>query len=158
MRFVFLIAIMFLGITTAQGQTVVQPNGQVNSGATAGTNGSEANSSASVVGLGGSPGGPSSSLSSLSSPSPASRTGSGAGSSTASGSAGGAAGATGSASGASQAPLLLPGEIPDTSTQGAITTATAPGPSSPVCPPPVPSTDGGSAHLSEMAGISLGGC
>ncbi len=31
MQFVFIIAIMFLGITTAQGQTVLQPNGQTNS-------------------------------------------------------------------------------------------------------------------------------
>jgi hypothetical protein len=55
--------------------------------------------------------------------------------------------------------LLLPGEIPDTSTQAASTTAAAPGSASAVCPPPVPSTDGGSANLTEIAGgASLGGC
>jgi hypothetical protein len=52
----------------------------------------------------------------------------------------------------------LPGEISDTSTQAASTTAALPGPSSPICPPPVPSSDGGSANLSEIAGASIGGC
>jgi hypothetical protein len=128
MQLVFIIAIMFLGITTAQGQTVLQPNGQTNSSESA---------------VGSDPlGAPTSSLPSVPSPSPAS----------------GAAGATSSASGISQSPLLLPGEIPDTSTQAASTTATAPGSPSLICPPPLPSTDGGSVNLSEIAGASLGGC
>jgi hypothetical protein len=57
-----------------------------------------------------------------------------------------------------QLPLLLRGEIPDTSTQPANATASAPAPPSPICAPPVPSTDGGSANLSEIAGLSLNGC
>jgi hypothetical protein len=142
MKSVFIIAIMFLGITAAQGQTVSQPNGQTSS---------------SVVGS--DPlGVPTSSLPSMSSPSPASQSGTASGSSTASGSASGATRAIGSASGISQSPLLLPGEIPDTSTQAASTTATAPSAPSPICAAPVPSTDGGSANLSEIAGASLGGC
>jgi hypothetical protein len=126
MQLVFIIAIMFLGITTAQGQTVLQLNGQTNS--------SESAVGSDPLGV------PTSSLPSV--PSPAS----------------GAAGATSSASGISQPPLLLPGEIPDTSTQAASTTATAPGSPSLICPPPLPSTDGGSVNLSEIAGASLGGC
>jgi hypothetical protein len=128
MQLVFIIAIMFLGITTAQGQTVLQLNGQ--------TNISESAVGSDPLGV------PTSSLPSVPSPSPASS----------------AAGATSSASGISQSPLLLPGEIPDTSTQAASTTATAPGSSSLICPPPLPSTDGGSVNLSEIAGASLGGC
>jgi cytoskeletal protein RodZ len=144
MKFVFIIAIMFLGITTAQGQTAMQLNGQTNSGDTAvGSNPFSV---------------PPSSLPSVSSPSPASELGTASGSPATTGSASGAPEATRSASGISQSPLLLPGEIPDTSTQAASTTATAPGPPSPICPPPVPSTDGGSANLSEMAGVSLNGC
>jgi hypothetical protein len=134
MKSVFIIAIMFLGITTAQGQTVSQPSGQTNTGAV----GSDPLNV------------PTSSLPSMSSPSP--------GSATASRSASGATGAIGSASGISQSPLLLPGEIPGTSTQSASTTATAPGAPSPICAAPVPSTDGGSANLNEIAGASLGGC
>jgi hypothetical protein len=137
MQLVFIIAIMFLGITTAQGQTVLQ-NGQ--------TVGSDPLSV------------PTSSLPSVSSPSSASQFGTPSGSPTTTGSASGATGATSSASGISQSPLLLPGEIPDTSTQAASTTATAPSTPSPICPPPVPSTDGGSANLSEIAGASLNGC
>jgi hypothetical protein len=151
MRLVFFIAIMFLGLTTAQGQTVLQQNGQ--------TNGSNAvGSGLSSV--------PASSLpSESSSSSQASQFGAASGSgspsspsSTASRPASGAAGASSSGSGSSQSPLLLPGEIPDTSTQAASTTATAPSASSPTCPPAVPSSDGGSANLTEIAGASLGGC
>jgi hypothetical protein len=155
MRLVFIIAIMFLGITTAQGQaqgqTVLQLNGQTNS--------SQSAVGSVPLGVPASPlGVPAPSLPSVSSPSPASQLGTTSGSPTTTGSASGATGATGSASGISQAPLLLPGEIPDTSTQAASTTATAPSPPSPICPPPVPSTDGGSANLSEIAGASLNGC
>lgn len=151
MRRVFIIVIMFLGITTAHGQTVLQMNGQTNSGASA--VGSTPTSST--------PSGSSASTGSQA----ASPSGAMAESSTAIGSGKGSAGTTGfgGATGAgsgntSQAPLLLPGEIPDSSTQAATSTATAPGSSAPMCPPPVPATDGGSANLSEIAGVSLGGC
>ena len=158
MRRVFIMAIMLLGITTAQGQTVLQMNGQTNSSA------GRANSSESAVGS--DPlNVPTSSVPSVSSPSLSSQSGTASGSPATTGSAGGGAGAASSASGtvgsastSSQSPLLLPGEIPDTSTQAASMSATAPGSLSPICPPPVPSTDGGSANLSEMAGASLGEC
>jgi hypothetical protein len=157
MRRVFIIAIMFLGITAAQGQTVMQPSGHTNSsiGAT----------SSSESAVGSDPLSVSTSSLSGSSTSPSSQSGASSGSPAATGSASSGAGATSSGAGAagsgstsSQAPLLLPGEIPDTSTQAASTTATAPGSFSPICPPPVPTTDGGSANLTEMAGASLGGC
>ena len=150
MRLVCFIAIMFLGLTTAQGQTVLQQNGQTNSSAAVGPDLSSV---------------PASSLPSESSSSQASQFGAASGSgspsspsSTASRPASDATGASSSGSGTSQSPLLLPGEIPDTSTQAASTTATAPSASSPSCPPPVPSSDGGSANLTEIAGASLGGC
>jgi hypothetical protein len=157
MQRVFIIAIMFLGITAAQGQTVTQPSGHTNSSIGA-TNSSES-------ALGSDPLGVSTSSLSGSSTSPSSQSGTVSGSPAATGSASGGAGTTSSGSGAagsgstsSQAPLLLPGEIPDTSTQAASTTAAAPSSSSPICPPPVPSTDGGSANLAEIAGASLNGC
>jgi hypothetical protein len=152
MQLVFIIAIMFLGITTAQGQTVLQLNGQ--------TTGSESTGSV-PLSVPTSPSIPTSPSPSMSSPSPATQFGTASGTSgspTTTGSASGATGATSSASGTSQSPLLLPGEIPDTSTQAASTTATAPSAPSPICPPPVPSTDGGSAGLSGIAGASLSGC
>jgi hypothetical protein len=139
MKPIFIIAAMLIGITAAQGQT----------------NGS-ANSSESAVGSD-VPGETTTSLPSVSSPT----TGSANGATGATNSAGTSSGlgfSSGSSSGISQAPLLLPGEIPDTSTQAASTTAAAPNAPSPTCPPPVPSTDGGSANLTGMAGISLGGC
>lgn len=140
----FIIAIMLLGITAAQGQTALQPNGQTNSSESA--VGSDPFSV------------PTSSLPPMSSSSPASQFGTASGSPTAAGSARGPTGATGSATGISQSPVLLPGEIPDTSSQAARTTATAPSSPSSICPAPVPTTDGGSANLSEMAGASLNGC
>jgi hypothetical protein len=148
MKLVFIIAIMLLGITTAQAQqsqTVLQPNGQTNS---------SASTSANAVGSDplGVP------TSSLSSASPASQSGTSRGSASTAGSTSGGTGATGSASASSQSPVLLPGEIPDTSTQAASTTASAPSSSSPTCPLSVPATDGGSANLTEIAGASLGGC
>ena len=134
MQFVFILAIMVLGITTAQGQTVSQSNSQTNVSETA---------------VGSDPlGVPTSSLPSQS----------GSGSTPATRSESGGTGATGSASATSQSPLLLPGEIPDTSTQAASTTATAPGAPSNLCAASTPSTDGGSANLSEIAGASLNGC
>ena len=157
MQRVFIIAIMLLGITAAQGQTVLQGNGQTSSS-------ESAINSEGAIGSG-----PlnvsASSLPSMSSPSASSQSGPSSGSPSTTGSASGGSGAASSGSGAAgsgsvspQSPLLLPGEIPDTSTQAASTTATAPSSSSPICPPPVPSTDGGSANLTEIAGASLGGC
>jgi hypothetical protein len=155
MKFVFIMAMMFLGITTAQGQTVLQLNGQTNNGASA-TNSSASATNSAIAPNSGASAVASDPLSVPTSSLPSGGTASG--SPTTTGSASGATGTTGSASGTSQSPLLLPGEIPDTSTQAASTTATAPGPSPPICPPPVPSTDGGSANLSEIAGASLNGC
>ena len=151
MKWILIFAIMALGIKASQGQTVPQLNGQttqLNGQTTSGESavGSDPLSTST------------SALPSASSASSASPFGTASGSPATTGSASGAAGATNSASGTSQSPLLLPGELPDTSTQAANTTATAPRPPSPICPPPVPSTDGGSANLSEMAGGSLGGC
>jgi hypothetical protein len=152
---VFIIVIMFLGIATApavaEAQTVPQMNSQASSG-----NGAVGSA-------------PTSSTPTTSSTSSGSQATSPSGtpqqSSTATGSGKGSAGATGSGGAAgsgsgttSQAPLLLPGEVPETSNQAASSTATAPGSFSPMCPPPVPTTDGGSANLSEIAGMSLGGC
>jgi hypothetical protein len=168
MQRVFIIAIMFLGVTAAQGQTVSQGNGQ-KTGSESATNSSESAVGSDPLSVS------TSSLSSGSSTSPSSQSGASSGSpaasggagatssgsgaaSSGSGAAGSGSGAAGSGSTSSQAPLLLPGEIPDTSTQAASSTATAPGSLSPVCPPPIPSTDGGSANLSEMAGASLNGC
>jgi hypothetical protein len=98
-------------------------------------------------------------IAAVSSPSSGSASGTTSGSTTTNGSAVGGTGAISTpASTNPQSPLILPGEIPDTSTQAARTTATASGPSSPVCPPPVPSSDGGSANLSEIAGVPINGC
>jgi hypothetical protein len=144
MKLVFGIAIMFLGIAAAQGQTASQPNGQTASG------GSTAASDPLSV--------PTSTLPS----------GSSSSSAAGSGSAGGASGGISSqapvllpgemsASGTSQSSQQLPGETPATSTQSARTTASAPAASSPTCVS-VPSTDGGSANLTEMVGGSLDGC
>ena len=51
-----------------------------------------------------------------------------------------------------------PGEGPDTSTQSASTTAAAPSTLSSICPPPIPSTDRGSANITEIDGFSPSGC
>jgi hypothetical protein len=156
MKFVLIMAVMFLGVTAAQGQqqrqqgqTVLQFNGQANSsGSFVGSDPLSTTTSPSS----------SAATSSSSSPSSASTSGAASGSASTGGSASGATGASAGGSGNSQSPVLLPGEIPDTSTQAASTTAAAPGSSSTVCPPPVPSTDGGSVNLTEIAGASLGGC
>jgi hypothetical protein len=58
----------------------------------------------------------------------------------------------------SQVPLQLSGETPNTSTQAAASTAASNHSSSTICPPPVPTSDGGSANLTEMIGGSLSGC
>jgi hypothetical protein len=143
MKLLFGIAIMFLGVAAAHGQTALQPSGQTNgSGSTAAS-------------------GP------LSVPTSSLPSGSSSSSGTGSGSAGGAGG-TGSqaplvlpgemtTSGASQSSQQLPGETPETATQAARTTASAPAASSPTCVS-VPSTDGGSANLTEIAGAALDGC
>jgi hypothetical protein len=150
MQRTFIIAVMLVGITAAHAQTMVQPNGQTTSN----------NVGSDPLGL------PASSLPSVSSPSTGSVSGSmsGPGSTTSNGtSSNGTSGAGPGATSAlpstgPQAPLLLPGEKPGTSMQAPSTTATAPGAASPICPPPVPSSDGGSANLSGIAGGSLSGC
>ena len=59
-----------------------------------------------------------------------------------------------------QSPLQLPGEAPNTSTQGSVgTSAAAASAPSAICGPPVPSTDGGSANITDLMGSApLGGC
>jgi hypothetical protein len=134
MRHSFLIAITVFGITTAQAQT-------------ASTSGNGVGSDPLSV--------PTASLP--------------MGSSSPSGSASGGPVTTGSASGSTagisaspssnpQAPLLLPGEMPNRSSQAAVATGAASSRSSSTCPPPVPTTDGGSANLTDMVGGSLSGC
>jgi hypothetical protein len=137
MRLLFLIVIMAFGVTNAQAQT------------------------ASTAGVGSDP----LSVPTQSLPSGLSlSTGFGTGS-VAIGSGVGVSGRTGTSgisapsSNTSQVPLLLPGETPNTSTQSAASTATALShPASPVCPPAVPTSDGGSANLTGMVGGSLSGC
>jgi hypothetical protein len=134
MQRMFILAIALLGLTAAQAQTSVLMNGQANSSGTAAT--SDPLSVPTFSGTGG-------------------------GSTTAA--IGTAAGATSSiaasTSNSSQSPLQLPGEGSDTSTAAANTTATAPSAPSSICPPPVPSTDGGSANIEQLAGgITLNGC
>ena len=60
------------------------------------------------------------------------------------------------ASPSSQAPLELPGERLNTSTQIPSSTAAAPAAPSPICAPPIPTTDGGSANIT--GAFSPGGC
>jgi hypothetical protein len=70
-----------------------------------------------------------------------------------------ASGISASPSNTSQVPLQLSGETPSTSTQAATSTAAAAGhTSSTICPPSVPTSDGGSANLTDMVGGSLSGC
>ena len=92
MQRVFIIAIMFLGITAAQGQTVMQPSGHTNSSIGATNSGESA--------LGSDPLGVSTSSLSGSSTSPSSQSGTVSGSPAATGPASGGAGATSSGSGA----------------------------------------------------------
>jgi hypothetical protein len=169
-RTFFIIAVSALGITAVHGQTVLQLNGQ--------TSGSESAVASETLGIPTSPppstsssspaigsvgfdplGVATSSLGSASSPS-GSGSGASSGSATTTGLASGGPGAMNAAATTSpQSPLLLRGEIPDTSTQAASATASAPASPSPICAPPVPSTDGGSANLTEIAGVvSLNGC
>jgi hypothetical protein len=171
-RTFLIIAVSALGITTAHGQTMSQPNGQTSGSESAIASDTLAiptsappstSSSSPTIGSVGSDllGVSTSSLGSASPPSSGSGSGSGASSgSTTTGLAIGGPGAMNAAATTSpQSPLLLRGEIPDTSTQAASATASAPAPPSPICAPPVPSTDGGSANLTEIAGVvSLNGC
>jgi hypothetical protein len=137
MRRCFIFAIMLLGTTTAHAQTGAPVGGVIAD-------------PLKCTDIG---------IAAVSSPSSGSASGTTSGSTTTNGSAVGGTGAISTpASTNPQSPLILPGEIPDTSTQAASTTATAPGPSSPMCPPPVPSSDGGSANLSEIAGVPINGC
>lgn len=57
-----------------------------------------------------------------------------------------------------QAPLELPGEGLNSSTQSASTTAAAPSAPSVICPPSIPTTDGGSANITTIDGFSPNGC
>ena len=144
MRYTLLMTIALLGIATADAQTVTEPNSPTSTGQNLGT------------GVGSDPLSVPTSTVPSGSPRAASGPASGA---DATGSAGAStAGASASPSSNPQVPLVLPGEMPNTSSQAAITTGTAPSHASPICPPPVPSTDGGSAHLSGLAGASLDGC
>lgn len=136
MRHIFLIAITIFGVTAAQAQT-------------ASTGG---------IGVGSDPlSVPTSSLPTGSS----SSSGSASGGPITTGSAGGnssTAGVSASPSSNPQAPLLLPGEMSSPSPQAPITMAPSPSHSSTICPPPIPTTDGGSANLTDMVGGSLNGC
>jgi hypothetical protein len=175
-RTFFIIAVSLFGITTAHAQTVLQLNGQtISSESTVASDilGAPTSSlpSASLASAGAGSGPsigsveadplavPTSSLASASSSSSGSGSGPSSGSTTTTGLASGGPGAMNAAASTSpQSPLLLRGEIPDTSTQAASAAASAPAPPSPICAPPVPSTDGGSANLTEIAGFSLSGC
>jgi hypothetical protein len=134
MRHILTAAVMVLGITAAHAQTVTQTN---------------TGSDPLAV--------PTSSLPAGSSSTQPSSSGTASGAGT-TGTGGGTTGISASANTNPQAPLLLPGENPGITSQAAATTATAPSHASPVCPPPVPTTDGGSANLTEMVGGSPGGC
>jgi hypothetical protein len=135
-------------------QTVVLPNAQTAVLPNEPTSGNGANSDPLSVPAASQP--PASSSLSVSSPN---STGTiSAGSELSPAGSGGPGPASASRSSGSQAPLLLPGEIPDTSTQAASTTAAAPAPPPPICPPPVPSSDGGSANLTDIGGFSPNGC
>jgi trimeric autotransporter adhesin len=166
-RTFFIIAVSALGITTAHGQTVLQLNGQTSgseSAVASETLGippppSTSSSSPAIGSVGSDPlGVPTSSLGSASSPSSGSSSGTSSGATTTGLASGGPGAMNAAATTSPQSPLLLRGEIPDTSTQAASATASAPASASPICAPPVPSTDGGSANLTEIAGVSLNGC
>jgi Tfp pilus assembly protein PilV len=142
MHRMFILAIALLGLTAAQAQTSALTNGQANSSGTAAT--SDPLSVATSSGTGGVTNG----SPSVGSTSAAIGTATRATSSIAA-----------STSNSSQSPLQLPGEGSDTSTAAANTTATAPSAPSSICPPPVPTTDGGSANIEQLAGgITLNGC
>jgi hypothetical protein len=132
MQHIFLIAVTVFGITTAQAQTA----------------------STSGVGMGSDP---------LRVPTSSLPTGSAgnsvSGNNSASGSNNSASSISAPSSNSSQVPLQLSGETPNTSTQAATSTAAASShSSSSICPPPVPTSDGGSANLTDMVGGSLSGC
>jgi hypothetical protein len=138
MRILFLIAIMAFGITTAEAQTA----------SAAGTGSDPLGVPVQALPTGSAAGGTAGSASSAGS--------------TGNSAAGGSTSAiTTSPSNTSQVPLQLSGERSGTSTQAATSTAAAAShaaSSSVVCPPPVPTSDGGSANITEMFGGSLDGC
>ena len=133
--FTFIFAVVLLGLTTAHAQTGIQLSDQTSVGS-----GTVASDPLSI---------PTSSL-------PSSQDGAGTSGS----------GSASSSSTDPEIPVLLPGEASNTSTQTASTTTSASGSSagkaassSSSCGPQVPSTDGGSVNLTEIAGgLSLGGC
>jgi hypothetical protein len=143
MRHIFLIAITVFGITTAQAQM-------------APTSGSGVGSDPLSVPTSSLPTGSSSSSGSASG-GPVTAGGN-SGTANANGTANGTAGVSASPSSNPQAPVLLPGEMGNTSSQAPNATAASPSRASTICPPPVPTTDGGSANLTDMVGESLSGC
>ncbi|HZR75453.1 hypothetical protein [Bradyrhizobium sp.] len=80
------------------------------------------------------------------------------GSSTSGPAGGSSSGISAPASRSSQVPRQLPGEGLDNATQSAGTTAAAPSVPSTICPPSIPTTDGGSANITVIDGFSPGGC
>jgi hypothetical protein len=80
------------------------------------------------------------------------------GSVTTTGPASGSTSGISASSRSSQAPLELPGEGLDSSTQSASSTAAAPSTPSTICPPSIPTSDGGSANITEIDGFSPNGC
>ena len=150
MRQIFRIAIMVFGITAAMTAAQAQTASDQTAGGGTGASSDPLGVPTSSLSTG-------SSFSTGSAPAGAS---SGSGS-TSSGTAGstGASGISASSSNTSQVPLQLSGETPNTSTQAATSTAAAAShSSSTICPPSVPTSDGGSANLTEMVGGSLSGC
>lgn len=139
--FAIILSTTLLAMTTAAAQTNAQFSGQ-----SSGASGTVASDPLTIP----------------ASPLPSSTPGSGAGTSGSSAERTGG-GAT-SASSDPEIPLQLPGEASDTSTQTANTTASGSAAgggsaSSTSCGPQVPSTDGGSANITEIAGgLSLNGC
>ena len=141
MRILFLIAIMAFATTSVQAQTA-------STGATAiGSDPFSVPTQPLPTGSG-SPGGEGGSAS-------------GTGSTGTSAAGGSTSGITTSSYNTSQVPLELSGERSGTSTHAATSTAAAASHSSSssvVCPPSVPTSDGGSANITEMVGGSLSGC
>jgi hypothetical protein len=143
----FIVAIVLFSLAAAHAQTGGQVNGQTsNSGSVVASDplsvptSSLPSSPGLALAVGGAPTG-----------STTAATGTGVGTSA-------AASITAPASINPQSSLLLPGEASSTSPQTAkVTTRAAGTPSSTICPPPVPSTDGGSANLSEVF-EAPGGC
>jgi hypothetical protein len=138
---IFILAIFLFGLTAAQSQTSAQVNGQTGSSET----GTTAISS--------------DPLSVPASTNTAVITGSSSTAGSSAAASAGAASIAASAANTSQSPLELPGEGSDTSTQAAGSSAAAPSGPPSICGPAVPTTDGGSANIDQLAGgVSIGGC